>query len=542
MGWTIAMLFFSALLTTFAVGALIWLRRPAEPRERPAGGPADSPDPEASNATRYLPYEMLGFSSVPVPAAPPASEATEYIPIERLPVMAAFRRQEAARVAAVMASNEDATAYVSLAETLQALEPEIPAPRWEVDEYIAPPPKPAMDPEHVGLGSEDLAPLFELAVVAFVAWQTDMTSSAAPLSTIAAGTERGWAEKMAMLIGASEVGSRAVFDSTMLDRDAPLDRRVVACLARLAREPAATLRQIEQLVESDDAAASVVALRCWSSHEADALLVEQAKRVDVQRTHFWLDRLLDRGLAPGDALVEELLDADDPATLERGLDSLCLADQPARHKATIQRHYFATHTAVRVAAVRAGVFLGDRTAWLHGRQLATDVATPRATELIAMLAGPTEQDSLIDWAERAAITEAQVWALALTGRPRAIELASRRLARTRGELRTAEALRHGIGGEVDESDASLLTRWNTRKTTMLAERRYLVGQLHDTEAQRTCLTRHKLVHRRAVAEELLFRSGGTCRLRCYGLAADLERQLSIVETLDLDPSAGFPWR
>jgi hypothetical protein len=503
-------------------GTLVWLQRPVERRHEANNDEGTKVEREDENRTTHLPYEMLAFS------APVVTEPTEYVPIEQLPVMAAFRQREAARVAAVMASSED----------VQMFDGDESPP--EVGECVAPAPVRVLAPEEVGIGSEELRPLFDSAVAAFVEWQVEMQTSALPLRVIAEGSERVWLERMTMLEGASELGSRAVFEATMFDGDAREARRTVACLALLAREPVATLRRVEQLVDSADAAGGLAALRFWSSHDADALLIEQAKRIAAESRPFWLERLRERMLSPGDELLDELLGSADVDALRMGLNSICLADEPARYRATIQRHYFAATPEVRVAAVAAGVFLRDRAAWLHCRQMATDVATPRATELVAMLAGPAEQDSLLDWAERAAVKDVQIWAVALTGRRRAGELARRRLTRARDEQRSVDALRHVIGGENDESSASLLARWHEHAATMVAERRYLVGRLHDAAAQRACMERYELPHRSALADELLFRSNGSCRLRSQGLAADLERQLDVLEELDLDVDAGFP--
>lgn len=476
--------------------------------------------------TAYL--SMAEIESVPL--MHPVGEPTEFISTDSLP----FMRRRAADYPGFRPSGppEEVTEFLAMTELGATAESALPL---AVDDR-----RPDPQPVSSGLTAEELAPQLVAGCREFERWCRSSPSNQRELQALATGPELALRRALQVLATANDQASQQILETTLDNPESEKAERKLAGLALLLRDGRSGLARLDALIEGDARAAADVRelLTLWSDRQADWQLQQRALRAGPTQS-FWLDVLEARRVDPGAALLEELLASDDSELRRRGLVLAKYHDDPGLRCEVARRHlHDLRRPQVRMAAVELAIFDREPIAWMLCRQLAMSPDCVRAVELLASLGTAAELEPLLRRASGRG--GALTWRICMSGRKRAAELAAAALERDREDVFAASGLRYVVGNPDQDGVDALLQRWAELKGTLTDDRRHLHGSRFGARpGLRACMAGADALHRRALGDELLFRSRGSCRWVGAGLAGDRLTALDDLDRVDIDFDEGF---
>jgi uncharacterized protein (TIGR02270 family) len=273
---------------------------------------------------------------------------------------------------------------------------------------------------------------FEDGQYLFLRWEQALDGPDDSLRALANGPERRLAAHVQGLVhGGLPVVERMLFPALRPDgADDAFDEhalRTTAALAILAQPVLGTERLIaaasEELLPAS-AAHLHRALQLWDAPRSDRVLWEASLRTDSKSWPAWLRTFAIRGQAADENMVNFCLRGDENAILAALSVVPDMAASAGQRIHDVLGYFFASQTsAVRVAALRAGLQVGSHRAWKLCREwFESPGAPPGIVELIAIVGNAEDHKHLIDSVAAGHIDEPRIWALGHCGRPYAAHL------------------------------------------------------------------------------------------------------------------------
>src|SRR5690606_36461203 len=151
---------------------------------------------------------------------------------------------------------------------------------------------------------------------------------------------------------------------------------------------------------------------------------EASLRTNAASWPAWLRAFAIRGQPADENMVNYCLRGDEGSILAALSVVPDMAASAGQRIHDVLGYFFASQTsAIRVAALRAGLQVGSHRAWDLCREGFESPGAPAGlVEVIATVGNAAEQQSLIDSVAAGHVDEARVWALGFCGRPQAAQV------------------------------------------------------------------------------------------------------------------------
>ena len=272
---------------------------------------------------------------------------------------------------------------------------------------------------------------FEDAQFLFTSWEQALDGPDESLRTLATGLERRFAAHVRGLVhGGLPVVERLLFPAMRDEARAAFDeraQRATAALAILAQPVPDTQRLVvaaSEGLESGSARHLQRALQLWDAPDSDRALLEASRRSDAKTWPLWLQTFAIRGQAADDDMVDACLRGDRGGVLAGlAVAPTMAASAGAKIHAVIDYFFASEDPELRVAALRAGLVIGSHRAHQLCRDWSTSLAAPSGvTEVVGLVGNAEEHRALIQQVAAGHVIESRIWALGLSGRPRAAHL------------------------------------------------------------------------------------------------------------------------
>jgi uncharacterized protein (TIGR02270 family) len=270
---------------------------------------------------------------------------------------------------------------------------------------------------------------FEDAQFLFMGWEQALDGPDSTLRALALGPERRLAAHFQGLVhGGLPVVERMLFPALRADgaQDAFDEHamRATAALAILAQPVDGTERLIAAASEEllpDSAAHLHRALQLWDAPRSDRALWEASLRTDARSWPAWLRTFAIRGQPADENMVNYCLRGDEKSVLAALSVVPDMAASAGQRIHDVLGYFFASHSsAVRVAALGAGLQVGSHRAWNLCREWFESPGAPAGiAALIAIVGNAGDQRQLIDSVAAGHVDEPRVWALGFCGRAQA---------------------------------------------------------------------------------------------------------------------------
>gem|GEM_PF-637058 len=273
---------------------------------------------------------------------------------------------------------------------------------------------------------------FEDAQFLFMNWERALDGPDDSLRALELGPERRLAAHVQGLVhGGLPVVERMLFPAMRADgaQDAFDERalRATAALAILAQPVDGTERLIAAASEEllpDSAAHLHRALQLWDAPRSDRALWEASLRTNAGSWPAWLRTFAIRGQPADENMVNYCLRGDEGSILAALSVVPDMAASAGSRIHDVLGYFFASQTsAIRVAALRAGMQVGSHRAWKRcGGWFESPGAPPGIVELIAIVGNAGDHRRLIDSVAAGHVDEPRIWALCFCGRPLAAQV------------------------------------------------------------------------------------------------------------------------
>jgi uncharacterized protein (TIGR02270 family) len=166
------------------------------------------------------------------------------------------------------------------------------------------------------------------------------------------------------------------------------------------------------------------ALQLWDAPRSDRALWEASLRTSARSWPAWLRTFAIRGQPADENMVNYCLRGDERSILAALEVVPDMAASAGARIHDVLGYFFASQTsAIRVAALRAGLQVGSHRAWNLCREwFESPSAPPGVVELIAIVGNAGDHSRLIESVAAGHVDEARVWALGFCGRPLAAQV------------------------------------------------------------------------------------------------------------------------